>query len=51
MWKRKFSGLGVADAKRLRPLEDENRQLKNIVADQALNINVLQCAAPRAVIK
>ena len=42
IWKRKFSGLDVADAKRLRQLEDENRQLKRIVADQALNIDVLK---------
>lgn len=41
-WKKKFAGLDVVDAKRLRQLEDENRRLKTIVADQALNINVLK---------
>jgi putative transposase len=30
------------EAKRLRVLEDENRRLKRVVADQALNIQVLK---------
>lgn len=33
-WKRKFGGLQVSEAKRLRQLEEENRQLQRIVADQ-----------------
>ena len=41
-WKQKFGGMNVPDAKRLRALEDENRQLKRIVADQALNLQVLK---------
>lgn len=41
-WKKKFGGLQVSEAKRLRALEDENRRLKRIVADQALNIQVLK---------
>ena len=36
-WKRKYGGMEVSDAKRLRMLEDENRRLKRIVADQALD--------------
>jgi hypothetical protein len=32
----------VAEAKRLRALQDENRGLKRVVADQALNIQVLR---------
>jgi putative transposase len=32
----------VNDARRLRALEDENRQLKRIVADQALNLQVVK---------
>jgi len=28
-WKRKFEGLGVAEIRRLRQLEDENRRLKS----------------------
>jgi len=41
-WRRKFGGLEVSDAKRLRALEEENRRLKRVVADQALNIQVLK---------
>nr|MBA3317275.1 transposase [Gemmatimonadales bacterium] len=36
-WRRKYGGLQVSEAKRLKALEDENRQLKRLVADQALN--------------
>jgi putative transposase len=41
-WKSKFGGLEVSEAKRLRALEDENRRLKRIVADQALDIQILK---------
>ena len=41
-WRRKYGGLEVSDAKRLRALEEENRRLKRVVADQALNIQVLK---------
>ncbi len=41
-WRRKYGGLEVDEAKRLRGLEDENRRLKRVVADQALNIQVLK---------
>lgn len=41
-WKAKFGGLEVSDARRLKQLESENRQLKRIVADQTLNIQVLK---------
>jgi putative transposase len=41
-WKAKYAGMEVSDAKRLRALEDENRRLKRIVADQTLNIQVLK---------
>lgn len=41
-WKRKYGGMEVSDAKRLRALEEENRRLKRLVADQALNIQVLK---------
>lgn len=40
-WRRKYGGLQVSEAKRLRALEEENRQLKRIVADQALNLQVV----------
>ena len=41
-WRRKYGGLQVSDTKRLRALEEENRQLKRVVADQALNLQVLK---------
>lgn len=41
-WKSKFGGMEISDAKRLRGLEDENRKLKAIVADQALDNRVLK---------
>ncbi len=41
-WKSRFGGLEVSDAKRLRALEDENRRLKTMVADQALDIQGLK---------
>jgi len=41
-WKNKFGGMDVSDAKRLRALEDENRRLKQLVADQALDIVVIK---------
>ena len=36
-WKAKYSGLTVSELKRLRSLEEENRRLKQIVAQQALD--------------
>ena len=33
-WKAKYAGLTVSELKRLKSLEDENRRLKQIVADQ-----------------
>ena len=41
-WKKKYGGLQVSEAKRLRALEEENRQLKRLVADQALNLQVVK---------
>jgi putative transposase len=41
-WKRVYGGMEVADAKRLKALEEENRRLKRLVADQALNLQVLK---------
>ena len=37
-WKAKYGGLEVSDAQRLRQLEEENRKLKQLVAEQALDI-------------
>ena len=39
-WKAKFGGMDVSEAKRLRTLEEENRQLKSMVAEQALGIRM-----------
>ena len=36
-WKAKYGGMEVADAKRLRGLEDENRQLKKLLAEAMLD--------------
>ena len=41
-WKAKFGGLEVSDAKRLRALEEENRRLKRLVAEQALDLQILK---------
>lgn len=41
-WKSKYGGMEVNEAKRLRSLEDENRRLKKLVADQALDIQMLK---------
>lgn len=41
-WKKKFGGMDATDARRLKQLEDENRRLKRLVADQALNLQVLK---------
>lgn len=41
-WKAKYGGMNVSEAKRLRSLEEENRQLKHIVAEQAVDIRALK---------
>ena len=41
-WKAKYSGLEVNEAKRLRELEDENRRLKEMVADLSLDKEALK---------
>ena len=41
-WKRKFAGLGVAELRRLRQLEEENKKLKQLVADLSLGKRMLQ---------
>ena len=40
--KKKYGGLQVNEARRLKALEEENRQLKRLVADQALNLQVVK---------
>jgi putative transposase len=46
-WKSKFGGMEVSDAKKLRSLEDENRRLKQMVAEQALDIQMLKAVVAK----
>ena len=39
LWRRKFGGLDVPDARRLKDLESENARLKRLVAEQMLVID------------
>lgn len=41
-WKRKYAGMGVAELRRLKQLEQENRKLKGLVADLTLDKHMLQ---------
>ncbi len=41
-WKKKYQGMGVAELRRLKQLEQENRKLKQIVADLTLDKQMLQ---------
>jgi len=43
-WKKKFGGLGVAEVRRLKHLDDEVRRLKQLVADLSLDKAMLQDA-------
>jgi putative transposase len=41
-WRKKYGDMGVDEARRLKQVEEENRRLKRIVADQALNLQILK---------
>lgn len=41
-WRAKYGDMNVSDARRLKALEDENRRLKRIVADLALDNTILK---------
>ncbi len=41
-WKKKYGGLGISELRRLRQLEEENHQLKKLVADLSLDKQMLQ---------
>jgi putative transposase len=41
-WKKKFAGMGIVEMRRVKQLEDENRRLKNLVADLTLDKHMLQ---------
>ena len=44
-WKSKFGGMDVSDIAKMRTLEDENRRLKRLLADSALEIDALKLIA------
>ncbi len=44
-WRKEYSGMKVEQAKRLKKLEQENSQLKKLVADLSLDNSILQEAA------
>ena len=41
-WKKKFAGMGIAELRGLKQLEEENRKLKQLVADLSLDKRMLQ---------
>ena len=41
-WKKQYAGMGIAEIRQLRQLEDENRRLKRLVADLTLDKQMLQ---------
>jgi putative transposase len=41
-WRTKYGGMEISEIKRLKTLEAENQQLKRLVADQALDIQMLK---------
>ena len=41
-WKSKYGGMDVSEAKRLKQLEEENRRLKELVADLSLDNRILK---------
>jgi putative transposase len=42
LWKKKYQGLGTSELRRMKALEDENRRLKQLVADLSLDKQILQ---------
>ena len=47
-WKKRFAGMGVAEIRRLKQLEDENRRLKQLVADLTLDKQMLQVCSQKS---
>jgi putative transposase len=41
-WKKRYAGMGVAELRRVKQLEEENRRLKQVVADLTLDKVMLQ---------
>ena len=46
-WRSQYGGMKAEEAKRLKQLEDENKRLKQLVADQALDIQMLKYVAEK----
>lgn len=46
-WRAKYGDMDVSDAKRLKDLEDENRRLKQLVADQALDLQAMKAVVAK----
>ncbi len=46
-WKKKYDGLLPPEMRRLKQLEDENRRLKHIVAEQTLDIQALKAVVAK----
>lgn len=46
-WKAKYSGMEVSDVRKMRALEDENRRLKQIVADLTLDNQALKAVCSK----
>ncbi len=44
-WRQQYGGMKAEEAKRLKELEQENKRLKRLVADQALDIQILRDVA------
>jgi putative transposase len=49
LWKKKYAHLGVSELRRLRQVEDENRRLKQVVADLTLDKQMLSEALRKKV--
>jgi len=43
-WKSKYGGMAASEVQRLKAMEDENRRLKQLVGEQALDIQALKAA-------
>ena len=43
-WRKRYGGMEVSDAKRLKTLEDENARLKKLLAEQMLDVATLKDA-------
>ena len=42
LWKKRYAGMGVADVRKVKQLEEEVRRLKQLVADLSLDKQMLQ---------